>query len=298
MASGLNLLPILVAIVEEKHMGRAALRLGISQPAISRALAALREEYGDQIVIRKASGVEPTHFALEIYPVVKQAVSSLHETYGLKKAFDPNAMEKHFTVACTSKTSLSLMAPLVKQIRAMSTKTHLNISQLQSDDIVSDLRSMQLDGIIDADKSTYRGLSKNFLYTDHMVLACSNNHPRITGDAITLEQFIAEEHVVVSQSLSHSPYLSSEDISELTDRKVAMSVGSPIELFPIVGETDLIGLASQRNIERFGEVFGVKQVELPFKKTDFDICFFWHSQRKTDQAHRWLRGNIVKFCQY
>ena len=297
MASGLNLLPILVAVIEEKHMGKAATRLGMSQPSISRALATLREEYGDQIVIRKANGVKPTHFALEIYPVIKQAVNTLNDTYGLKKTFDPSAMEKHFTIACTSKTSLSLMAPLIKHIREVSTKTHLNISQPQSDDLMSDLRSMQLDGIIDADKHSYRGLSKSLLFTDHMVLACSKNHPRIPDDKISLEQFLAEEHVVVAQSLSHSPYLTTDDVNELADRKVAMSVGSPIELFPIAGETDLIGLASLRSIDRFGDVFGVKKVELPFEKTDFDICFFWHPQRKADQAHCWLREVVVKFCQ-
>ncbi len=297
MASGLNLLPILVAILEEKNMGRAAARLGMSQPAISRALAALREEYGDQMVIRTARGVEPTHFAMEIYPVIKQAIDTLNETYSLKKVFDPGAMEKNFTIACTSKTSFSLMAPLIKKIRDISTKTHLNIRQLQSEDIMSDLRTMRLDGIIDADKLTYHGLRKKLLYKDRLVLACRQTHPRIVGDKISLQQFLAEQHIVVSQSASQSPYLTAEDVKELADRKVAMSSGGVMEVFPIVGETDLVGLASERNIERFGDIFGVKKVELPFEKTEFDICFFWHPQRKDDQAHRWLRETIVEYCQ-
>ena len=297
MASGLNLLPILVAIIEEKNMGKAATRLGMSQPAVSRALAVLREEYGDQIVIRRANGVEPTHFALEIYPTIKQAISALSNTYGLKKAFDPGALEKHFTIACTTETSLSLMAPLIKKVRDVSNKIHLSICHLSSDNFVSDLRTMQIDGIIDVDKFSYRSLNKNLLFTDHLVLACSKTHPRITGNSISLEKYRSEEHIVVAQTVAHSTYLTTDDVSELAERKVAMSVGSPIELLPIAGKTDLVGLASVRNMESLGDMFGVRKVELPFKKTDFDICFFWHPQRKADQAHRWLRETIVKFCQ-
>ena len=293
MASGLNLLPILVAIIEEKHMGRAAARLGMSQPAISRSLQALREEYEDQMVIRKASGVEPTNFAMEIYPVIKAALGTLSDTYERKKVFDPKAAHKTFTIACTSKTSLSLMAPLIRKIRKISTTTHLNMLPLYSDDFLADLRTMKLDGIIDADKSDYHGLSKSLLYKDRMVLVCSKSHPRIFGDHISLHQYLDEQHVIVSHGPSQTAYLSPNDIKELSHRKIAMSAAGAIEVFPIVGETDLIGLASERNIKRFGDIFNVKQVTLPFEKTEFDICFFWHSQRKSDQAHRWLRQFII-----
>lgn len=296
MASGLNLLPILLAIIEEQHMGKAAARLGMSQPAISRSLQALREQYNDQIVIRKASGVTPTAFAMEIYPTVKQAVETLSNTYNRKKQFDPRLIEKIFSVSCQADISFFLLLPLMTQIRSISSKLQLNVQSTHSDDVHADLRSMQLDGVIGIMKDEYQGLNKTHLFTDKLILVCNRDHPRITGSTITLEQYLVEQHVVISQGYRRS-YLSSKDIKEIAGRQVAMSTTGPLDILPIVAETDLIGFSTVRNYESFGKHFNVKKVELPFEKTEFDVFLFWHRQRESDQAHHWLREIIVEYSQ-
>jgi len=294
MASGLNLLPILLAIIEEQHMGKAAARLGISQPAISRSLQALREQYNDQIVIRKASGVTPTAFAMELYPTVKQAVEILSNTYNRKKLFDPRLIEKNFSVSCPADISFFLLLPLMTKIRSISSKLQLNVQSMHSDDIHAELRSMQLDGVIGILKDEYTSLNKTYLFTDKLILVCNRDHPRINTPTITMEEYLAEQHVVVSQGYRRS-YLSSTDIKEIAGRQVAMSTTGPLDILPIVAETDLIGFSTVRNYESFGKHFNVKKVELPFEKTEFDIFMFWHPQRESDLAHRWLRELVVEY---
>lgn len=293
MATKLNLLPILLAIVEEQHMGKAAARLGMSQPAISRALQALREQYGDQIVIRKASGVEPTAFALDLYPTIKQAVETLNGTFDRKKLFDPTTAEKNFSVSCSADISFFLLLPLIKRVRSISSKLKLNVQSMHSDDVHADLRSMQLDGVIGILKDEYLSLNKTHLFTDKLILVCSRDHPRINNEHITLPEYLAEQHVVVSQGYRRS-YLSSRDIKEIAGRQIAMSTTGPLDILPIVAETDLIGLSTERNFESFGKHFNVKKVELPFEKTEFDVFMFWHQQRYSDPAHQWLRDIIVE----
>jgi len=296
MASGLNLLPMLLAIIEEQHMGKAAARLNMSQPAISRALQSLREQYNDQIVIRNASGVTPTAFAMEIYPTVKQAVETLSNTYNRKKQFDPKLIEKIFSVACQADISFFLLLPLMTEIRSISSKLQLNVQATHSDDVHADLRSMQLDGVIGIMKDEYLSLKKTRLFTDKLILVCNRDHPRIKGERITLEAYLAEQHVVISQGYRRS-YLSSKDIKEIAGRQVAMSTTGPLDILPIVAETDLVGFSTVRNYKSFGKHFNVKMVELPFEKIDFDVFLFWHQQREADLAHRWLREMIVEYSQ-
>ena len=296
MASGLNLLPMLLAIIEEQHMGKAAARLGMSQPAISRALQSLREQYNDQIVIRNASGVAPTAFAMEIYPVVKQAVDTLSNTYNHKKVFDPRLIEKNFSVSCPADISFFLLLPLMTQIRSISSKLQLNVQAMHSDDLHTDLRSMQLDAVIGIMKDEYQRLNKTYLFTDKLILVCNRDHPRIKNSTITIEEYLAEQHVVVSRGYRRS-YLSSRDIKEIAGRQVAMSTTGPLDILPIVAETDLVGFTTVRNYESFGKHFNVKRVDLPFEKTEFDIYLFWHPQRESELAHRWLREMIVDYSQ-
>ena len=70
----LNLIPIFVAIYEERSLSRAATRMEISQPAVSKALKRLREIYDDPLFHRKVAGMEPTSFAIDIYPAMAAAL--------------------------------------------------------------------------------------------------------------------------------------------------------------------------------------------------------------------------------
>ncbi len=72
----LNLIPIFVAIYEEQNLSRAANRMDISQPAVSKALARLRDIYDEPLFHRTTSGVEPTTFAIDIYPAMAAALKN------------------------------------------------------------------------------------------------------------------------------------------------------------------------------------------------------------------------------
>ncbi|MFM5480118.1 LysR family transcriptional regulator [Aeromonas veronii] len=76
----LNLIPIFVAIYEERSLSRAATRMEISQPAVSKALKRLREIYGDPLFNRKVVGMEPTSFAIDIYPAMAAALKNFSST--------------------------------------------------------------------------------------------------------------------------------------------------------------------------------------------------------------------------
>lgn len=84
----LNLLMIFDAILAEGHVTRAAERLAMSQSAVSKGLAQLRQAFGDPLFLRASRGVVPTHRALEIADQVRQAIAALNSLAGPVTEFD------------------------------------------------------------------------------------------------------------------------------------------------------------------------------------------------------------------
>lgn len=95
-STDLNLIPIFVAIYEEQNLSKAAARLDISQPAVSKALARLRDIYDEPLFHRSTSGVEPTSFAMDIYPAMGAALKNFTSTLSASSSFDPKVSNRIF----------------------------------------------------------------------------------------------------------------------------------------------------------------------------------------------------------
>jgi DNA-binding transcriptional LysR family regulator len=90
----LNLLPIFVALIEERSVTRAAERVGMTQPALSNALGRLRLMLRDQLFVRQRYGIEPTPIALELAPVIADALARLDDAVLGQQDFDPSTAEQ------------------------------------------------------------------------------------------------------------------------------------------------------------------------------------------------------------
>ena len=95
----LNLLPIFEAVYEEKNLSRAALRLAMTQSAVSHALGRLRFVFRDELFLRQARGVLPTPGADRIYAKLRNALASVRESVTDTRTFDPKASERRFVIA-------------------------------------------------------------------------------------------------------------------------------------------------------------------------------------------------------
>src|SRR5262245_38680915 len=94
----LNLLVALDALLEERHVSRAALRVGLSQPAMSNALARLRAAFGDNLLVRTPRGMEPTARGLELAGRVRQVLRQIERVMVPDAGFDPRQCEHRFVL--------------------------------------------------------------------------------------------------------------------------------------------------------------------------------------------------------
>ncbi|MGF1681655.1 LysR family transcriptional regulator [Photobacterium minamisatsumaniensis] len=289
----LNLIPIFVAIFEEQNLSRAAARMDISQPAVSKALKRLREIYDDPLFHRNTAGVEPTTFARDIYPAMSAALKNFSSTLSASREFDPKTSTRIFSIACVSVASYLLIPALIVLLRKEAPNVALEIHPLFTEDMEADLRLQRYDLIIDMAPRGRTLLKTEVIYSEPLKVVCSKDHPRI-GDTITVDEFLAEDHVVVARWHSRRSLLNSEDIPWLDNRNIVVRAAGAVEMLPIVGSSEMIGILPQSTLSEFADKYGIKSLELPSGQTVQDLCTIWHPSRSSESSHRWLRQLIQK----
>ncbi|HFQ5225489.1 TPA: LysR family transcriptional regulator [Vibrio vulnificus] len=287
----LNLIPIFVAIFEEQNLSKAAARLDISQPAVSKALARLRDIYDEQLFHRSPSGVEPTSFAVDIYPAMLTAFKNFTSTLSASSEFEAKVSNRIFSIACVSVASYELMPQLLKQIRQHAPNISLEVHPLFTEDYESDLRLQRYDLIIDMAPRGWTPLKVEPIFSERLMVVCCADHPRI-ADACSVAQFLAEEHVVVSRWHARKSLMSAEDIADLAQRKIVYRASGALEMLPVIHGSEYIGMLPESTINAFAGTYNIKAVSLPFDHDVYDLCAIWHPSRSSESAHQWLRNQL------
>ncbi|EGR0391697.1 TPA: LysR family transcriptional regulator [Vibrio vulnificus] len=287
----LNLIPIFVAIFEEQNLSKAAARLDISQPAVSKALARLRDIYDEPLFHRSPSGVEPTSFAVDIYPAMLTAFKNFTSTLSASSEFEAKVSNRIFSIACVSVASYELMPQLLKQIRQHAPNISLEVHPLFTEDYESDLRLQRYDLIIDMAPRGWTTLKVEPIFSERLMVVCCADHPRI-ADACTVAQFLAEEHVVVSRWHARKSLMSEEDIADLAQRKIVYRASGALEMLPVIHGSEYIGMLPESTINAFAGTYNIKAVSLPFEHDIYDLCAIWHPSRSSESAHQWLRNQL------
>ncbi|EGQ7850683.1 LysR family transcriptional regulator [Vibrio vulnificus] len=287
----LNLIPIFVAIFEEQNLSKAAARLDISQPAVSKALARLRDIYDEPLFHRSPSGVEPTSFAVDIYPAMLTAFKNFTSTLSASSEFEAKVSNRIFSIACVSVASYELMPQLLKQIRQHAPNISLEVHPLFTEDYESDLRLQRYDLIIDMAPRGWTTLKVEPIFSERLMVVCCAGHPRI-ADACSVAQFLAEEHVVVSRWHARKSLMSEEDIADLAQRKIVYRASGALEMLPVIHGSEYIGMLPESTINAFAGTYNIKAVSLPFEHDIYDLCAIWHPSRSSESAHQWLRNQL------
>ena len=287
----LNLIPIFVAIYEEQSLSKAAKRLDISQPAVSKALKRLREVYDDPLFHRSTNGVEPTSFAMDIYPAFEAALANFNSTLTASRDFDPKTSNKTFSIACISVAGFDWLSLLTEEIKHKAPLVSLEIHPLFTQDYESDLRLQRYDLIIDIAPSPRSILKYELLTREEACVVYRTEHPRIKG-ALTEDLFFSEEHVALARWKVRGSLLSGEHIDNLDARHIRHRMPGAPEMLSIIESTDAIGILPISTVKYFQPVYQVSMANLPFEHTHFDFCSIWHPSRNHDSGHGWLRKQL------
>ena len=193
----LNLLRVFGAVHAEGHIGRAAKRLGITQPAVSHAIQRLRDRVGDPLFIRSGKGVEPTARADEMAAYVRDSLESAMAAIAAPQGFDPEVSNRVFHVGLPDH-AVAKYAPLIHATFShRAPKLGIHLHDVQTPEAIRLVEQ----GDIDMAANVIEDLPKRFksmpLFTSQIVVIASKQNPHIKGK-IDLSRYHKARHLMYS----------------------------------------------------------------------------------------------------
>ncbi len=292
MRYDLNLLPIFVALIEERSVTRAAERLGMTQPALSNALRRLRETLQDQLFVRERYGLQPTPIALELAPGIADALAKLDDAVLGQQDFDPARAERLLTIAPNGYVEFVLVPAIVARLAVVAPGIRLRLTPYGNDvvetGVVSGTTAMVLGRIVDPPDN----LVVQHLMDDGLACVVRADHPAI-GARISRAQFEAMKHVNVMPPGRLRAGLFQALAQQSLKRDVAISVTNFFAVAEMVAVTDHIATLPSLICRRLAQDPRLKILPAPADLGTFPVEMAWHVRYRHDPAHRWLRATIA-----
>jgi DNA-binding transcriptional LysR family regulator len=291
MRYDLNLLPIFVALMEERSVTRAAERVGMTQPALSNALARLRIMLQDQLFVRERYGIQPTPIALELAPIITEALARLDDAVLGQQDFDPAKAERVLTIAPNGYVEFVLVPAIVAKLHEVAPGIKLHLTPYGNDlvetGVISGTTALVLGRIVDPPDN---------LVVQHVMdegLACivRANHPQV-GNSITRDQFERLKHVNVVPPGRMRAGLFQAMAQQQLKREIAISVTNFFAVAEMVAVTDYCATLPNLICRRLAHDPRLKILPAPVDLGTFPVEMAWHVRYRHDPAHRWLRSLI------
>ena len=288
----LNLMIAFNALISHRHVTKAGEAIGRSQPAMSNALARLRDLFQDQLLIKSGNHMKPTPRALEILPQVQIALNQLENAINGNIKFDPLNTKRDFTIAMVENAAFILLPLLTPYLFKNAPNININIIG------VTNIRGTQLveaercDMAIDLlPKNVSRQIKKLRLYRENFICMTRPAHP-IFSMRPSLNNYLSFKHIAVHPSEGSASSVDNALKSIGQSRRVAIKLPYSLIVNLMINGSDLIATLPKRNALFFAKEKNLPTLDVPFKIPGFDIYMLWHSRLNDDPAHKWLRTII------
>lgn len=296
MRYDLNLLPVFMALMEERNVTRAAGRLGITQPALSNALNRLRETMRDPLFIRERYGMKPTQMAEEFAPVIAAALASIDDAIRGQQDFDPANAERLFTVAPNSYVEFVLMPAIVARLREQAHGIKLRLTPFGNDLVETGAMSGTTDMVLGRIVDPPDNLVVQHLMDDGLACVVRSDHPEIR-DSISREQYERLKHVNVLPPGRMRAGLFQALGQQGLKRDVAVSVTHFLAVPEMIAVTDYCATLPNLICRHLAQDPRLRVLPAPVDLGTFPVEMAWHVRYRNDPAHRWLRsliGDVAK----
>lgn len=191
----LNLLKVFEALYEEEGASRAALRLGLTQSAVSSALRRLRNIYGDRLFERTGHGLRPTQKAKALRLLVGDILEKCRESLALTAEGGPQARKRTITLAASDDFEIAYGGAIIQALQREQPGIRVNFRQTNAQLVEEMLMRREADLALTAGGVKSALLSREALGTGNY--ACVVD-PRFAADTLDLDEFLRRKHVLIS----------------------------------------------------------------------------------------------------
>jgi DNA-binding transcriptional LysR family regulator len=284
----LNLLHALHALLEERHVTRAAKRCFLSQPAMSRALERLRKTLGDPLLVRTGRAYERTVRGERVLRELESIMGRLGAMVQGEE-FSPARSQECFRVAMTDHGTTILLPTLLERVRKAAPHATLEVSAWRTrayDDVVAGRIDLALSA-----EAVPPTLESELIFNLDFVCLVGSAQP-VRTRRFTLRQYLQLPHALV-ETLDGQQTMVDRPLAQLgVKRRAALRLPFFVPAIFAVVKTDLVLTVPRRLAKITGPLAGLRVVEPPREIKAFPYFMAWHSRLSTEPAHAWFRDQL------
>ena len=287
----LNQLVLFQRLMVERRVSRVAENLGLTQPAVSNALAKLRRQFGDELFVRTSAGMMPTPFAEQLAEPIGYALGMIHSGLNQHSRFEPASVKRTVTIGMTDIGEIVFLPALVERLRQEAPGISLGTVRTTATNLRDDMEAGKVDLAIGPLPQLKAGFFQRRLFRQRYVCLFRKGHA-LDRRRLTLADFKAAEHlVIVSAGTGHGK------VDELirragVERNTGLTVPHFVSVGHILRRSDMVATVTERLAESLVEPFDLTFRPHPVDIPDAAINVFWHAKVHRSPVHQWLRGII------
>ncbi|TXT41405.1 MAG: LysR family transcriptional regulator [Comamonadaceae bacterium] len=289
----IHLIKVLHTVLSERSVSRAAIRLGMHQPAVSSALKRLREFSGDPLLVRSGASMVPTEAGLRMLDPAARILQAAQVLFSDARGFDPAQARHTFRIAASDYLDPDFLPRLVAQIKAQAPLCHVEIWPLSA---ASDYRTQLAQGDVDVVIGNWatppQDLHLGRLFGDDVVCLVASNHPAVRR-GWDKEAWLAVDHIAPAAMHPGAKgviddYLASQGLQ----RHIAARCPYFGLIPAMVASTLLVLTTGRQYCERFVDVLPVKILPCPIPFPRMMYYQLWHERSHTTTSAKWLRERV------
>jgi DNA-binding transcriptional LysR family regulator len=293
----LNLLVAFDALICERNVTRAGVRIGRTQPAMSAALARLRLLLKDELFVRSAAGLQPTPRALELAVPLGEALASIQRTLDFTQDFDPSRSTVRFTLGLSDHPAFVMLPELQKRLAQLAPGITLRIKSFSArEDAVSLLDAGEVDAAVGVPGGATPRIPTMPLFEERFVCVMRRSHP-LAKKRMSLKGFLACRHLLVSPEGDGVGHVDVRLAQLGHKRDIAITLPQMYAAPAIVAHSDLLATLMEGVVQASG--LRGKLAVLPLPQLDLapvPFVLHWHRRNDAHPAQRWLRGQVALAC--
>ncbi len=289
----LNLLIMLDILIAEGSVSQTAQRLGMTQPAISNALARLRVHFDDELFILLDRRMVPTPLCESLAEPVRRIIGELSIIAAARAGFDPATADRTVTIICSDYVFLVFLAEVLREISVAAPSLKIR-TLLTSEHMGELLRSGRADFCIVPQQRKVEGLPSAPLFEDGFSVICWTGNDKVSSP-MSVEQYLALKHVSTSIGPHTPPHIEQESLDRYDiERDIAVYAPNFTGVAEVVCGTDHIATMHSRAAEILARRMDLKILAPPVEINPFTVCLQWNQAMEADPGLAWVKAFILE----
>lgn len=285
----LSLLRLLLILVRERSVTKAARAMGITQSAASHALGRLRRHVSDPLFVRVGQSLEPTARALELVDVIAPALASIENELRSARRFDPAGSQATFRIGMSDDLQLAFLPCLLEAVGRQAPGVRvivMSTDYLRASDMLSRAEVSLVVGYLDRLPSQAK--VRRLRTVGYAVLRKARQR------ALSLDAYCSANHLLVTFAADLKGYVDESLAAMGRDRRVTISVPQFSSLPYLLEHSELVATVPDHVAKALARNHGsLSASDLPFPSPTFDLSMAWRAEVAADPAETWMRRLLV-----